>query len=144
MNPELPKDCIGCMHAAKDWATYPCSVCQDGECYKGTRPLLALKIANQLNRACALEITTTAIETIEECLGEDMHTEKNLRLTGKIADEDEREHDLEVWRQAYNAALNGVYYIVGAKTCCTFAAEVADCALADYRAQREELLNEHG
>ena len=48
-------------------------------------------------------------------------------------------HDLEVWRQAYNAALNGAYYIVGAKTYCAFAAEVADRALADYRAQREEL-----
>ena len=105
---------------------------------------LAYKIANQLNRACALEITTTAIEAIEECLGEAMHTEKDLRLTSKMALEDERKHDLEVWRQAYNAALNGAYYIVGAKTYCAFAAEVADRALSDYRAQREELLNEHG
>ena len=101
---------------------------------------LPYKIANQLNRACALEITTTAIETIEECLGEAMHTEKNLRLTSKIAEEAELERDLEVWRQAYNAAI--------ASNCESEAqrdwGNVADRALADYRAQREELLNEHG
>jgi len=60
----------------------------------------------------------------------------------RIEDNARAAHELEVWRQAYNAALNGVYYIVGAKTCCTFAAEVADCALADYRAMRAELLGE--
>ena len=57
---------------------------------------LAHKIADQLNRACALEITTTAIETIEECLGEAMHTEKNLRLTSKIAEEAELERCLTI------------------------------------------------
>ena len=92
---------------------------------------LAHKIADQLNRACALEITTTAIETIEECLGETMHTEKNLRLTSKIAEEAELECDLEVWRQAYNAAIPAYPSEI--------ACRVADKALADYRAKREEM-----
>ena len=96
---------------------------------------LANKIANQLNRACALEITTTAIEAIEECLGEAMRTEKDLRLTSKMALEDERERDLEVWRQAYNAAIPP-----GANE--DIVKGIADCALEAYRAKREELRGE--
>ena len=96
---------------------------------------LANKIANQLNRACALEITTVAIETIEECLEEAMHTEKNLRLTSKIANRAELEHDIEIWRQAYNAAI--------ASNCESEAqfdwGNVANKALADYHAKREEM-----
>ena len=96
---------------------------------------LAYKIANQLNRACALEITTTAIEAIEECLGEAMRTEKDLRFTSKMATESELERDLEVWRQAYNAAI--------ASNCESEAqfdwGNVANKALADYHAKREEL-----
>lgn len=94
---------------------------------------LANRIANQLNRACALEITSTAIKTIEECLGDAMHTEKNLRLTSKIAAEEERERDLEIWRQAYLAAIPSSSNLMYS--------EIADKALADYRAKREELLN---
>ena len=64
-----------------------------------------------------------------------MYTEENLRLTSKIADEAELEHDLEVWRQAYNAAI--------ASNCESEAqldwGNVADKALADYRAKREEM-----
>ena len=109
--------------------------CEDGKIFRIERgemnnASLAHKIADQLNRACALEITTTAIETIEECLGEAMHTEKNLRLTSKLAEEAELERDLEVWRQAYNAALS-CYRIA-------ICVELADKALADYRAKREE------
>lgn len=97
---------------------------------------LAHKIADRLNRACALKITTTAIETIEECLGETMHTEKNLRLTSKIAKRAELEHDLEIWRQAYNAAIASNCESEAQRDC----GNVADRALADYRAKREELL----
>ena len=64
-----------------------------------------------------------------------MHTEENLRLTSKIAEEAELERDLEVWRQAYNAVLSC--------SGCT-QAEARDCAdqaLIDYRAQREEMSN---
>ena len=58
----------------------------------------------------------------------------------------ELEHDLEVWRQAYNAALSGYdvaevlsgfehsRYIVASSP-----KELADRALADYRAMREEM-----
>ena len=44
-----------------------------------------------------------------------------------------KEHDLEVWRQAYNAAIAcDSDAPVSWKTC-------ADMALADYRAKREEM-----
>ena len=83
MNPELPRDCIGCMHAAKDWGEHPCSKCQDGEFYKSTEPRPELS-------------------------------------------------DLEVWRQAYNAAIPP-----GANE--DIVKGIADCALEAYRAKREEL-----
>ena len=61
-----------------------------------------------------------------------MRTEKDLRLTSKMALEDERERDLEVWRQAYNAAIPP-----GANE--DIVKGIADCALEAYRTKREEM-----
>jgi hypothetical protein len=65
-----------------------------------------------------------------------MLTEKNLSLTSKSALEEEQERDLEVWRQAYNAALASDCDSACVRNC----AVLADIALDDYRAKREELL----
>ena len=89
---------------------------------------LAEKIVNQLGLACGLDCTTVAIEAVEECLG-------------AVA-----ERDLEVWRQAYVAYLPG-YAVAeqldgpgGPGWCVPDRPRVvADRALADYRAKREEM-----
>ena len=59
--------------------------------------------------------------------------------------EGEKGRELEVWRQAYNAALSGydIQRCLAERTdyCATYdPKERADQALADYRAKREELL----
>ena len=75
-----------------------------------------------------------------------MHTEKDLQLASKSALEEEQEHDLAIWWEAYRAALGGydVARILSsfedAKHSATSPKLIADQALADYRAKREELL----
>ena len=71
-----------------------------------------------------------------------MHTEKNLRLTSKIADEAELEHDLEIWRHAYSVALSGMCSgpdIVDPIVVSPVIARLADLALDAYREKREEM-----
>ena len=77
------------------------------------------RIANALEVACGLDVTPNALEAIQEAL--DCYSVPT------------KEHELEVWRQAYNAAI-----------ACDSDAPVtwkacADMALADYRAKREEM-----
>lgn len=75
-------------------------------------------IANALESACGLDVTPNALEAIQEALDSCAETHK--------------EHELEVWRQAYNAALEC--------SACTFEArDCANLALGDYRAKREEM-----
>ena len=75
-----------------------------------------------------------------------MLTEKNLSLASKSALKEEQERDLEVWWEAYRAVLGGydVARILSsfedAKHSATSPKLIADQALADYRAKREELL----
>lgn len=82
----VPDECVGCVHADKDWATHPCDVCSDAELYKSDPAAQQPEIS-----------------------------------------------DLEVWRQAYNAALSC------SNVCNTEACDCANSALIDYRAKREEM-----
>ena len=93
----------------------------------------ARAIAKRLEFACGLDVTPNAVEAIEEGL-EAMRTERELRLASKNLVEAEKERDLEVWRQAYNASIS-CYGVTSAE-----AVELADNALEHYRAKREELM----
>ena len=86
---------------------------------------LAEKIVAQLGLACGLDCTTVATGTVEECLGADA------------------ERDLEVWRQAYIAAIPRMRVnLINDQLEHTLRSDwvdVANKALADYRAKREEM-----
>ena len=62
-----------------------------------------------------------------------MRTEKDLQLASKTAVENERAHDLAIWWEAYLQLLASVARN-GEKL-----NTIADKALADYRAKREEM-----
>ena len=90
-------------------------------------------------------------ERVAEVLGLDVSEMTRLHWLGKGAPaealreqnpnlEPNLERDLEVWRQAYNASLTGLWSEPQAE-CPTkvgeVAVQIADQALADYRAKRE-------
>ena len=127
---------------------------------------LANTIANALENACGLDVTPSALDAIEGCLQRNgtgkagaisEQTIELERLDVKVGDivrkhevalkqAEERaakREDLEVWRQAYNAVLSGceVARMVESSDspCSRSPSGLADQALADYRAKREEM-----
>ena len=52
---------------------------------------------------------------------------------------EEKAAELELWRQAYNAVIGGRCVNLPASEVARFADKIADQALADYRAKREEM-----
>lgn len=76
-----------------------------------------------------------------------MLTEKNLSLASKSALEESQERDLAIWWEAYRAALCGNDVAAALNDFESSSNrrtldpnEIANKALADYRAKREELL----
>ena len=87
-------------------------------------------IANALEVACGLDVTPNALEAIQEALDS--------------CAEPAKEHDLEVWRQAYNAAITRICVRpIDDQLEHTLPVDwrnIANWALADYRAKREEII----
>lgn len=107
--------------------------------YESAREREAQAIAKRLEAACGLDVTPNAVEAIEEGL-EAMRTEKDLRLASNALVETQKKRELEIWRQAYNAALTGIIADNERHDPNEYAKHTADQALADYLAKREEML----